>query len=81
MNLAAGQGHPAEIMDMSFAVQALSIEYLVKNHEKMENKVYSVPHKIDKLIAETKLKSMGIKTDKLTDSQIHYLGGWETGTQ
>lgn len=81
MNLAAGQGHPAEIMDMSFAVQALSIEYLVKNHGKMDNKVYSVPNKIDRSIAETKLKSMGIKTDKLTDGQITYLGGWEAGTQ
>ncbi|MEA4978250.1 MAG: adenosylhomocysteinase [Methanomassiliicoccaceae archaeon] len=81
MNLAAGQGHPAEIMDMSFAVQALSIEYLVKNHEMMDNRVYTVPYKIDKTIAEIKLKAMGIKIDKLTDDQISYLGGWEAGTQ
>ncbi|MDN5357144.1 MAG: adenosylhomocysteinase [Candidatus Methanomethylophilaceae archaeon] len=81
MNLAAGQGHPAEIMDMSFAVQALSVEYLVKNHEMMDNRVYSVPYKIDRTIAEIKLKAMGIKIDKLTDDQISYLGGWEAGTR
>jgi adenosylhomocysteinase len=81
MNLAAGQGHPAEIMDMSFAVQALSIEHLVQNHGMMDDRVYSVPYKIDKMIAETKLKSMGVKIDKLTDDQISYLGGWEAGTQ
>lgn len=80
MNLAAGQGHPAEIMDMSFAVQAMSIEYLVNNHGMMDNRVYSVPHKIDRAIAELKLKSMNIKIDKLSDSQIEYLGGWEEGT-
>ncbi len=81
MNLAAGQGHPAEIMDMSFAVQALSIEYLVKHREEMKNKVYSVPNEIDKMIAETKLEVMGIETDVLTDKQKKYLGGWEVGTQ
>ena len=81
MNLAAGQGHPAEIMDMSFAVQALSIEYLVKHRDGMENKVYSVPGEIDRMIAETKLKVMGIETDALTDKQKKYLGGWEAGTQ
>ncbi len=68
-------------MDMSFAVQALSIEHLVENHGMMDDRVYSVPYKIDKIIAETKLKSMGVKIDKLTDDQISYLGGWEAGTQ
>ena len=81
MNLAAGQGHPAEIMDMSFAVQALSIEYLVKHRDEMENKVYTVPNEIDRMIAETKLAVMGIETDSLTDKQKKYLGGWEAGTQ
>ncbi len=81
MNLAAGQGHPAEIMDMSFAVQALSIEYLVKNHKEMENKVYTIPPEMDRAIAETKLTMMGIVTDTLTDSQLEYLRGWEAGTE
>ncbi len=80
MNLAAGQGHPAEIMDMSFAVQALSLEYLVKNHQKMENKVYAVPNDIDVKIAEHKLDAMGIKIDKLSEAQIKYISGWEEGT-
>lgn len=80
MNLAAGQGHPAEIMDMSFAVQALSMEYLVKNHAKMENIVHSVPEDIDIMIAETKLAAMGVKIDKLSKEQIKYNSGWEEGT-
>ena len=66
---------------MSFAVQALSIEHLVKNHKTMDDKVYSVPYKIDRAIAELKLKSMNIKIDKLSDNQISYLGGWEEGTR
>lgn len=73
VNLAAGDGHPAEIMDMSFAVQALSAEYLLKNHENLENKLYSVPESIDKKIAFIKLKSMGIKIDYLTSEQKAYL--------
>lgn len=80
MNLAAGQGHPAEIMDMSFAVQALSLEYLVKNHDKMENKVYTAPSDIDTKIAEHKLESLGVKIDTLTDEQKSYISGWEEGT-
>ena len=66
---------------MSFAVQALSIEYLVKHRSEMENKVYTVPNEIDRMIAETKLAVMGIETDSLTDKQKKYLGGWEAGTQ
>lgn len=80
MNLAAGQGHPAEIMDMSFAVQALSMEYLVKNHDRMENIVYAVPESIDVSIAEMKLAAMGVKIDKLSKEQIKYNSGWEEGT-
>ena len=80
MNLAAGQGHPAEIMDMSFAVQALTIEYLVKNHNKMENKVYTVPAEIDALIAEYKLEAMGVSIDTLSSEQKKYISGWEEGT-
>ena len=80
MNLAAGQGHPAEIMDMSFAVQALSLEYLVKNHKSMEPKVYTVPGDIDTKIAEHKLKAMGVKIDTLSDEQKSYIMGWEEGT-
>jgi adenosylhomocysteinase len=80
MNLAAGQGHPAEIMDMSFAVQALTIEYLVKNHKKMENKVYTVPAEIDTIIAEHKLKTMGVSIDTLSNEQREYISGWEEGT-
>ena len=80
MNLAAGQGHPAEIMDMSFAVQALSLEYLVKNHEGMKANVYTVPAEIDTTIAEHKLQAMGVKIDALSDEQKSYITGWEEGT-
>ena len=80
MNLAAGQGHPAEIMDMSFAVQALSAEHLMRNSSKMENTVYEVPTSIDYGIAEIKLRSMGITIDSLTDEQKRYMSGWKEGT-
>ena len=80
MNLAAGQGHPVEIMDMSFAAQALSMEYLLKNSKKMENKVHDVPEAIDREIAEIKLRSMGITIDSLTEDQKRYMTGWEDGT-
>ncbi len=80
MNLAAGQGHPAEIMDMSFAVQALSLEYLVKNHKDMKNGVYTVPNSIDVTIAEHKLKAMGVRIDSLSDEQRSYITGWQEGT-
>ena len=73
VNLAAGDGHPAEIMDMSFAVQALSAQYLLENAESLENKLYSVPESIDKKIAGIKLKSMGIRIDTLTPEQKAYL--------
>lgn len=80
VNLASGQGHPVEIMDMSFALQALVAEYLVKNHEKLENKVYPVPDDIDVHVAWIKLKNLGISIDKLTEEQIKYSQSWEEGT-
>ena len=80
INLAAAEGHPASVMDMSFANQALGAEYMVKNADKLENKVYSVPEVIDREIARLKLESMNIKLDTLTDEQIKYLNSWEEGT-
>ncbi len=80
INLAAAEGHPAMVMDMSFANQALSAEYVVKNHKKLERKVYVVPEKIDDNIAALKLKSMGVKIDKLTKEQVKYLASWTIGT-
>jgi len=80
INLAAAEGHPAQVMDMSFANQALSAEYIAKNYKRLENKVYKVPEDIDKKIAYLKLKSMGIKIDILTSEQKKYLSSWELGT-
>ncbi len=80
INLASAEGHPSGVMDMSFANQALSAEYLVKNHHQLEKKVYQVPHEIDRQIARMKLQSMGIQIDRLTDEQEHYLASWEQGT-
>ncbi|MCF7869745.1 MAG: adenosylhomocysteinase [Candidatus Omnitrophica bacterium] len=80
VNLACAEGHPAEVMDLSFANQALSCEYIAKNHTKLENKVYKVPDKIDEQVAKLKLKSMGIKIDTLTPKQKKYLASWQQGT-
>ncbi|RLD17459.1 MAG: adenosylhomocysteinase [Caldiserica bacterium] len=80
VNLASAEGHPASVMDMSFANQALCSEYLVKNAKKLDKKVYRVPEEIDRRIAELKLKSMGIRIDKLTPRQKRYLSSWEEGT-
>ncbi len=80
VNLACAEGHPAEVMDLSFANQALSCEYIGKKHSKLEKKVYSVPEKIDKKVAALKLKSMGVKIDSLTPKQKKYLSSWEQGT-
>jgi len=80
INLAAAEGHPASVMDMSFANQALAAEYMVQNADKLENKVYSVPEEIDHEIARLKLDSMGVKIDALTDEQVKYLNSWEEGT-
>jgi adenosylhomocysteinase len=80
INLAAAEGHPSAVMDMSFANQALCAEYMAKNYKKLEKKVYSVPEKIDKEIARLKLKSMGIAIDVLTPAQKKYLSSWQEGT-
>lgn len=80
INLAAGQGHPVEIMDMSFAIQALSAAYIAENHENMENKVYQVPYEIDEKVARIKLRSMEIDIDELTPEQIKYINDWREGT-
>ena len=80
VNLAAAEGHPASVMDMSFANQALCCEYVAKNYKKLEHKVYKVPDFIDKNIAKLKLESLGIKIDSLTNEQEKYLGSWELGT-
>lgn len=73
VNLASGDGHPAEIMDLSFAVQFFSVSYILHNHEKLDRKVYVIPEEIDKKIAELKLESMGVAIDELTDEQRAYL--------
>jgi adenosylhomocysteinase len=80
INLAAAEGHPAQVMDMSFANQALSAEYVTKHSKKLQNKVYAVPKDIDEKIAELKLESMKIKIDTLTKEQREYLSSWEMGT-
>jgi adenosylhomocysteinase len=80
INLAAAEGHPASVMDMSFANQALSVEYMVKNADKLEKRVYSVPSEIDREIARLKLDAMGVEIDKLTPEQVKYLNSWEEGT-
>ncbi len=80
INLAAAEGHPASVMDMSFANQALCLEYMAKNRERLEIRVYPVPEEIDKLVARLKLQSMGINIDSLTPEQEEYLTSWEEGT-
>ena len=80
INLTAAEGHPASVMDMSFANQALSSEYMVKNYARLEKKVYSVPEELDKQVAKMKLESMGVKIDRLTPEQEAYLAGWSEGT-
>ncbi|MBI4478555.1 MAG: adenosylhomocysteinase [Acidobacteria bacterium] len=80
VNLSAAEGHPASVMDMSFANQALCCEYMVKNAKKLENQVYPVPHEIDRMVARIKLDSMGVKIDQLTKEQSKYLSSWSEGT-
>jgi adenosylhomocysteinase len=80
INLAAAEGHPASVMDMSFANQALSAEYMLKSHAELGKQVYAVPENIDKHIAKLKLESMGVQIDKLTPDQEHYLASWNEGT-
>jgi len=80
VNLATAEGHPASVMDMSFANQALSVEFLLKNAAQMEKQVYPVPEAIDRQIAKLKLESMGVQVDKLTPEQEQYLASWSEGT-
>src|SRR3974390_3114426 len=79
INLASAEGHPPSVMDMSFADQALSVEYLVKHHATLEKKVFPVPEELDKRVAKLKLESMGIKIDRLTLEQEEYLASWSEG--
>jgi len=80
INLAAAEGHPASVMDMSFATQALATEHVAKNYKTLEKKVYNVPVELEQWVADLKLKSMGINIDKLTAEQKEYLSAWEVGT-
>jgi adenosylhomocysteinase len=80
INLAAAEGHPASVMDMSFANQALAAEFAVRNAGKLDKKVYPVPQAIDEEIARLKLRAMGVKIDRLTPEQKKYLSSWEMGT-
>ena len=80
INLAAAEGHPAAVMDMSFANQALSVEYMARNRDSLENRVYDVPPEIDAEVARLKLASMDVRIDTLTDEQVKYLSSWEEGT-
>lgn len=80
VNLSAAEGHPSEVMDLSFAGQALALEYLVKHKGELENKVYTLPEELDKEIARLKLKGLGVSYDKLTEEQKRYLESWKEGT-
>ncbi len=80
INLAAAEGHPASVMDMSFANQSLSIEHMLKHHAELGQKVYDVPKDIDREVSRLKLKSMGMNIDKLTEEQEKYLNSWQEGT-
>jgi adenosylhomocysteinase len=80
INLAAAEGHPASVMDMSFAGQALAAKYLVDNKGKLENRVYAVPAEVDQQIAAIKLQSMGINIDSLSNRQVEYMNSWQEGT-
>jgi adenosylhomocysteinase len=80
VNLAAAEGHPSAVMDMSFANQAMACEYLVKNKGKLEPRIYNIPEEIDREIARLKLQAMGIKIDTLTPEQVEYINSWTAGT-
>ena len=80
INLAAAEGHPASVMDMSFANQALSVEYLVKHRGELEPGVHMLPEAVDTEIAGLKLRALGVSIDSLTPEQVEYLSSWETGT-
>jgi adenosylhomocysteinase len=80
VNLGAAEGHPASVMDMSFANQALSAEFVVANADSLEPRVYVVPEEIDREIARLKLETMGVEIDQLTEEQAKYLASWDEGT-
>ena len=80
VNLACAEGHPSEVMDQSFSIQALSIEYIAKNRGKLPSAVLDVPKEIDEEVARLKLEDMGMETEKLTREQEEYLRSWQTGT-
>jgi adenosylhomocysteinase len=80
VNLAAAEGHPPSVMDMSFATQALATEYCVRNRGKLKAAVYTVPAEVEEFVARSKLESMGIRIDELTSRQKQYMSGWEQGT-
>jgi adenosylhomocysteinase len=80
INLVAAEGHPPEIMDLSFSLQALAVKYLLENKGRLERRVYTLPAEIDDLVARSKLETMGIKLEKLTDEQLRYLSEWSIGT-
>jgi adenosylhomocysteinase len=80
INLVAAEGHPSEVMDMSFSNQALAVKYIRENRERLEHHVYTLPREIDEEIALRKLESMNIKIDKLSEEQSKYLKSWELGT-
>ncbi len=80
INLAAAEGHPASVMDMSFANQSLAVEHIVKNHRSLEKAVFPVPEELDQRVARLKLESMGVRIDKLTPEQEKYLASWSEGT-
>jgi adenosylhomocysteinase len=80
VNLTAAEGHPAAVMDMSFADQALAVEWMVENHASLEPRVYPVPVEIDQEVARLKLRAMGVAIDELTEEQERYLHSWEQGT-
>ena len=80
VNLSAAEGHPAQVMDMSFANQALASEYAVEHRGELEHKVYAVPEPIDEEIARLKLETMGVEIDVLTEEQVRYLASWNDGT-
>jgi len=80
VNLVAGDGHPIEVMDMSFSDQALAVRYIAENHEKLEKRVYRLPEHLDRKVARLKLETMGVRIDELTEEQIRYLSDWRHGT-
>jgi adenosylhomocysteinase len=80
VNLAAAEGHPSAVMDMSFANQAIGVEYLVKNQGKLAPGIYSIPYELDQEIARLKLQAMGIEIDTLTEAQLEYINSWTSGT-